>query len=221
MRILIVGTGPSVYHLTRRFLARGHAVTVVDPDPVHALHLSERADATVLSGDGTDPVMLERAGARRADAVLALTGADHDNLAVCQIARRKFGVPRTLSVVNDPDHAEVFRRMGVSFAVSTTELLAQVLHGSAGFEDLETLVLAAGGRIAIAEVALREGAPSVGRLLSEVPLPEGALVGCVIREGGVIVPRGSTLLLPHDRLVIVARPELHTAVLQVLTGGRA
>jgi trk system potassium uptake protein TrkA len=195
-------------------------VTVVDPDPVHALLLSRRLGATVVPGDGTDPVVLERAGARRADAVLALSARDHENLAVCLAARRRFGVSRTVALVNDPEHEEVFRRLGVTAAVSATRILAGVLEGEAGSGGGGTLLHAAGGSVAVGEIALREGSPAAGREVREIPFPEGALLGCVVRDGEAIVPRGETRLLAGDRLLVIARPELHDDLAERLAGPR-
>lgn len=221
MNVLLVGNGQTTYYLGRQFGVRGHGVTIVDPDPAHALHLSRRLSAVVIAGDGSDPGVLERAGARRADAVLALTPHDHENLAVCQVARKKFGVPRTIALVHDPDHEEVFRRLGVTVAVSATRILAQVMESLAGFGAVASFVHAAGGRIAVTEVVLPEGAPVVGRPLRESPLPGGALLGCILRGGETIVPRGDTVPRAGDRLVAIARPELQAELLGCLLGGAA
>ena len=218
MRLLLVGDGQTTYYLARQFASGGHEVTVVEADASRALLLSRRLRAVVVPGDGTDPGVLERAGARKADAVLALTAHDHENLAICQTAQRRFGVPRTVALVHDPEHEEVFRRLGVTAAVSATGILAQVLEGMAGFGSVANLVHAAGGKVAVGEVVLREGAPAVGRALREFPFPEGALLGCIVRDGEAIVPHGETQLLPGDRLVVIARPDSLGPLVTRLTG---
>ena len=99
MRCILVGGGKTAYFLARDFISKGYHVTLVVRNGGEATSLSRRVRATVLHGDGSDPELLEEAGARRADVLLALTPHDEDNLVACQLAQRMFGVPRTISVL--------------------------------------------------------------------------------------------------------------------------
>jgi trk system potassium uptake protein TrkA len=217
MRVIFVGEGKILYFLARQFASR-HTVTIVTSEPEEAGALSRRIKATVLQGDGSDPGVLEEAGARRADVVLALTARDQDNLAVCQIARRMFRVPRTVGLVNDPENEEVFRKLGVSVAFSATQIIAHILEERAGFEEIASLIPVAEGKVTVSEVSLRPESPVVERELQKIAFPEGALVGGIIREGEVIVPRGSTRLLGGDRLIVISQPGCYDQVLRLLTG---
>ncbi len=67
---------------------------------------------TVVHGDGSDPTILEEAGAHGADAVLAVTPNDQDNLAICQLASMQYSVPRTVALVNDPGQRDGLPRAG-------------------------------------------------------------------------------------------------------------
>lgn len=218
MRVIVVGGGKLALFLARDFAGKGYHVTIVNPDGAEATALARRLKATVLQGDGSDPSVLDEAGARRADAVIALTANDEDNLAVCQIARRMFQVPRTVALVNDPENEEVFRQMGVSVAFSATQIIARILEERAGFEEITSLIPVAEGRITISEVFLRPDAPAAGKALQELRLPEGALIGGIVREGQAIVPRGGTILQGGDRLILIAQPEDYDRVLRLLTG---
>jgi trk system potassium uptake protein len=218
MRILVVGSGPIVYFLAREFLARKHRVTVVAEGAAEAQHLARRLRLEVLHGDGSDPRVLEDAGARRADALLALTPHDHDNLAICQIGGDMFGVPRTIVIVNDPENEGVFRQLGVTVAISSTTILARILEERMGFEEIDNLFAVAEGKAIVSEVFLRAGEPGVDRRLDSLELPHGALIGGIIRDGQVIVPRGTTQLHGGDRLIVIAEPQAQEAILQLLTG---
>ena len=218
MRVIVVGNGKIVYFLVRQFASKGHRVTIVTDDREEAGILSRRIKTPVLHGDGSDPGVLEAAGAHRAEGVLALTARDQDNLAVCQIARRMFRVPRTVGLVNDPENEEVFRKLGVSVAFSATQIIARILEERAGFEEISSLIPVAEGKIMVSEVALRADAPVVERELQQLEIPEGALIGGIIREGEVIVPRGNTRLFGGDRLILISQPDCYDQVLRLLTG---
>ena len=218
MRVIVVGSGKIVYFLSRQFISKGYQVTIISADEEEASHFSRRLKATILHGDGSDPRVLEDAEARRAEVVLALTAKDQDNLAVCQVARRMFRVPRTVSLVNDPENEEVFRKLGVSVAFSATQIIARILEERAGFEEVASLIPVAEGKVTVSEITLRADAPGVDRELQRIEFPDGALIGGIIREGEVIVPRGSTRLRGGDRLIVISQPDCYDRVLRLLSG---
>jgi trk system potassium uptake protein TrkA len=218
MNTLIVGGGKLVYFLSRTFASKGYQVTIVNRDKTECVWLARHLKATVVYGDGSDPRILEEAQAAGTDAVLAVTPNDEDNLAICQLARLRFNVPKTLALVNDPDNEEVFRKLGVTTAFSTTRLLSNLIEQKAAFEDITSLAPLADGKVNITEVILDEAAPVIGRALTDVGLPPDSLIAGIIRDEQPIIPRGITTLQARDRLIVITLPENHGRVLKMLTG---
>lgn len=218
MKVILIGGGKLVYFLVRQFASKGYHLTIINQDAVEAKALSRQLKATVILGDGSDPGMLKEAGAYQTDIVLSLTPHDQDNLVACQIAQKRYGVPRTIALVNDPDYQEVFQQLGVTVAFSATQILASLIEQRAGFEDIETLIPAAEGRVSVTEITLHEASPAVGQTLQALELPTGALVGCIVRDGQVIVPRGWSRLQAADRLILICQPEDYGQFLSQLTG---
>jgi len=218
MNIIMIGGGRAVYFLCRNFLSKGYAVTVINRDPEGCSWLARHVKATVVQGEGSDLQILEEAGAYTADAVLAVTPNDHDNLVICQLAAHRFKVPRTLSLVNDPDNEEVFQKLGITGAFSTTRIFSSLIEQRTGFEDIVNLSPACGGMVNVTEIVLRENSPVVGKLLRDIPLPDNSLIATVLRGKEPIVPRGRTTLNSNDRLIVMTLPENHAQVLNLLTG---
>ncbi|MGW8323509.1 MAG: potassium channel family protein, partial [Thermodesulfobacteriota bacterium] len=162
MRVLLVGTGRILYYLARQFSRKKILVTIVTPYATEARELSRRTASSVLEGDGTDPQVLEEAGAYQADALLSLMPNDEDNLVVCQIANRVYRVPRTIALVNDPENEEIFHQLNVSVAISATRILSILLEEQAGFEEISRIVSLAEGTVSVSEVILREDGPAAG-----------------------------------------------------------
>jgi trk system potassium uptake protein TrkA len=221
MNVILIGGGKTTYFLARQFISKGYRVTIINRDAAKAKRLSEQVQALVLWGDGSDPTMLEEAGARRTEVVVALTPNDQDNLVACQLARQMYGVPRTVALVNDPENEAIFVELGVSVAFSATQVIANLLEQKLGFEEITTLLPAAEGRVSITEVVLRPGAPAVDHTLQELDLPDSSLVACIVRDGQVIVPRGNSLLYVADRLILVTMPQSHGQTLRALLGHEA
>jgi trk system potassium uptake protein TrkA len=217
MKVLIVGGGQTLYFLSKRFLARGYEVVVINRDHEECVRLARQLKATVVNGDASDMAVLHEAGALGAHAVLAITPNDQDNLVICQLASIKYGVPRAIALANDPDNAEVFQRLGIS-AFSTTQIISGLIEERAALDEVLNLLPLGEGRVNVTEILLKEDSPVAGKQLKEIILPENALVAVIIRDGRPIVPRGGNRLLPGDRLVLITLPENHGPVVKVFSG---
>lgn len=205
MNIILVGGGKLAYFLSKEFSRRGSSTTVIDNHPEKAKALARETSARVIVGDGSDPLILKDAGAHQADVLVALTSKDDVNLVTCQIAKHHYGVPRTIALVNDPDYREVFQQLGVTVTFSVTQILAHLIEERIGFEAIQSLIPIAEGQVQVTEVMLQENSPALGKTLQTLDLPEGILIGCIIRHEAVIVPRGWTELCLGDRLVLLTQ----------------
>ncbi|MDD3312875.1 TrkA family potassium uptake protein [Pseudodesulfovibrio sp.] len=217
MRVIIVGGGKALYFLGRNFASKGYEVAIVNKDPEECRRLSRELTVEVICGDGGDEHILAQAGARRADAVLAIAPRDQDNLVICQLASLQFGVPRTVALANDPDNVEVFEQLGVS-AFSTTNIVGSLIEQRAALEEITNLLPVGEGRVNVTEILLPEDAPVAGKQLKDIVLPENTLVAVVIRDGDPIVPRGDNDLRTGDTVVLITLPENHGAALKIITG---
>lgn len=217
MKILIVGGGKTVYFLCRTFASKGHDVTVIAPDHAECTAMARRLRATVICADGSNPLVLQEAGAEAADAVLAVTPNDEDNLVVCQLAALRFKVPRVLAAVSDPDNEAAFQRLRVP-AFSTTRAIAEMIEMRSALDTVHNVFSFGGGRVNFTEVILEAASPVVGKQLLALDLPANALIATIQRGSEVIVPHGEATLRAGDRVVLVTVPENHGPVLKMLTG---
>ena len=219
MKILIVGGGKPLYFLCRNFTAKGYEIVIINRDRGECVQLARQLSATVVCGDGSDAGILKEAGAMGADAVLAITPNDQDNLVICQLASLQFGVPRAVALANDPDNVEVFEKLGVS-AFSTTRIVGSLIEQRASLEQITNLLPVGEGRVNVTEIVLDADSPVAGKLLKEISFPDNALIAVVIRDGQPIVPRGASRLLAGDRVVLITLPENHGPVVKAFTGER-
>lgn len=217
MKVLIAGSGKTLYFLGRNFIAKGHKVIIVNRDREECVALARQLKATVICGDASDPEVLKEAGAMGLDVVLAITPNDQDNLVICQLALMQFGVPRSVALANDPENTEVFEKLGVA-ALSTTNIIGSLIEQCASLEKITNLLPVGEGRVNVTEIVLDAESPVVGKYLREIGLPENALVAVIIRSNQPIVPRGANQLMPGDRVVLITLPENHGPVLKVFTG---
>jgi trk system potassium uptake protein TrkA len=130
MFVVIVGGGKVGSYLARALLKQGHEVVVVEKQERKAAMLEQIIEHKLaVIGDGCDPLVLEQAGIKRSDIVVADTGDDEDNLVVCLIAK-KYSKARCIARVNNPANKMVFEsldREDPITVISTTEIIMDVL----------------------------------------------------------------------------------------------
>ena len=128
MYVIVIGGGTVGYYLSRHLLERGHEVTLVENNSARADWLESQLGSIVMRGDGCEVKFMNQTGVERADAVLAVTAEDEDNLVALQLAKKHFNVKKTLARVNNPSNVEIFKTLGVDQAVSATEILLGALE---------------------------------------------------------------------------------------------
>ncbi|MBE9059708.1 TrkA family potassium uptake protein [cf. Phormidesmis sp. LEGE 11477] len=217
MRIILIGTDKLTYFLGRRFASKGYFLTIITPEEENAIALSRKLKATVLTGNGSDPAMLQEAGAYQADVLLALTPKDQDNLIACQIAQDRYGVPKTVALVNDPENREIFEELGVSVAFSATEVLGSMIEQQTASADIRNLVPVTDSGVTITEVVLAENSPAVGSAIKDLKL-QGAVVACVVRRGRVLLAQRRSYLHAGDRVLLISESDRYGQAQKALTG---
>lgn len=208
MFILIVGGGNIGYYLAKTLNASGHEVVIMEKDrQVHRIIADELGEMAV-QGDGCEVRLLEEAGAARADAVVAVTGDDEDNLVICQMAKRMFNVPRTIARVNNPMNEELFHQLGVDAAVSSTKIIQSLIEQEIETGDVIPLAALKRGRLEVVDIDITEQCPVLGTPIGELNLPPESLIMCIVREERAMIPHSDHRLEVGDEIVVLVRAEL-------------
>jgi trk system potassium uptake protein TrkA len=204
MNILIVGLGRTGLYLSEALAETGtHRAVVVESNENRAKAASQEK-IRVIWADGCDPSVLEEAGVRNSDLVVATTGDDEDNLVISQLAKFHFGVPRVIARVNNPrNHWLYTKEWGVDVAVSPTDIITKIIEEEMSLGDLVTLLKLKGGEVALTEITLGTDSRAAGQLVGDLSLPKGSVIVAIMRDGEVIVPGGQTRLMVNDELVAV------------------
>ena len=123
MYVVILGAGRVGSSLASWFLDSGSEVAVIDSDKKKTQILDEALGKICVLGDGANISVMEEAGLTRTDMFIATTGEDHINLIACQIARGKFEVHTTVSVLNEANNGKLFDMAGIDFIVDMSRLV--------------------------------------------------------------------------------------------------
>jgi trk system potassium uptake protein TrkA len=219
MHVIVVGAGIVGRRLARSLAEGGHDVAVVDAQRERCEDVRAESGALAINGDPTRLAVLEEAGVKEADVLVAALDTDAENLAVCVVAKR-YGVGRIIATLNDPGYEEVFKLAGTHRAVGWADVLHNELMLEIERPAVRRVASLAGGRGELLVAKVAEGSSVAGRRVSELAaragFPEGFLFVAVIREGRVIVTKGSTELRAGDDVVVVVTEESVAQVGRVL-----
>ena len=207
MYIIIVGGGNVGYYLAKTLAAAKHEVLLMERDRARYRTISEELGEIVMQGDGCEVSLQTEAGFGRADAVVAVTGSDDDNLVVCQMAKLEYNVPRTITRINDPRNEKLFHKLGVDATVSSTKIIYNLIEQSVGGGEVIPLAALNRGNIEIVEVEISAKSPVLNIAISTLILPPEALIISIIRDGHAVLPSGDTVLSEGDSLIALVNAE--------------
>jgi trk system potassium uptake protein TrkA len=218
-KVLLIGGFHKATALANSLICRGYSVTIINEDYKDCISLAENSELKVIHGDGSKPYVLEDAEAYEHDIAIALTQYDEENLVICQLCKKKFGVRKTVSLVNDPRKTELFHKMGIDSVVCAINTITGIIEQQAFLDEIATVLPIGGkGNISIAEVPIPQSAPSVGKKIWEINMPKEVIIGCILRGENSMVPRGDTRLLAGDILVLISSKENQISAIKELTG---
>jgi trk system potassium uptake protein TrkA len=216
MYVIVVGGGKVGYYLTKTLVNEGYEVLLVEKNAKKVAIYAERFGAVVLEGDGAEFSTLEKAGCARADVVIAVTGDDEDNLVICQTAKMRFDVPRTIARVNNPKNEELFKRLGIDVTVSSTNVILSVIEQEIPERGLKHLLTLKHAQLAIVEATVEPGSVVAGKTLAQVDFPPDTVISAVVRDGTVTIPKGDTALKPRDGIIALVNRNSEEALRQML-----
>ncbi|HUK77866.1 MAG TPA: NAD-binding protein [Thermoleophilia bacterium] len=208
MFIVIVGCGKVGVNTARSLLHLGHEVIVVEQRKSRYDLLLEELGDNIMLGDGTEIWVLEKAGIGRADLVVAVTGDDEDNIIISQIARLKYGAPKVVARVNNPFNQPTFDVLGIDATIcAATNMLRLIMHELPAHKFVPLLTLKR-ENIEVIELEVGETSPLANRRISEITLPEGALLSAILRDGEALLPSQAVDIRPDDYLICLLQPGL-------------
>jgi trk system potassium uptake protein TrkA len=205
-RLLILGGGNIGLFLAEE-IERGLGwinTKVIENNPKRAELVAGRLSRTiVLQGDVLDAEILEEANVAATDTVVAVTNDDETNILASLLAKR-YGSSRAITLINKATYEPLITTLGIDVVVSPRNITVSTIlqHVRRGrIHAVHTLREEFGELI---EAEAMETSPLVGLPLNAAKLPSSVLVGALVRDGQVIIPRGNTVIQAKDRVVLFA-----------------
>ncbi|HLQ29166.1 MAG TPA: TrkA family potassium uptake protein [Ktedonobacteraceae bacterium] len=220
MYIIVGGGGDVGYYLTKSLLSQGHEVLLLEKGGTRFQALAEELGQSVYRGDACEARTMEEVGVSRADVVIAVTGEDDDNLVICQMAKKRFKVARTIARLNNPKNELLFQKLGIDVTVSPTKSILSLIEAELPGSIFVTLLTLKRAGLDIMEVRMPPDSPIVGKTLSAIKLPRSGNIALIIRDNEYIVPTAETKILGNDEVYALVNREGEQALRDALGATR-
>lgn len=217
MKVIICGAGQVGWQIARHLSSERNDVTVVDNNADLVRRATDTLDVQGVSGFASYPDVLDRAGARDADMIIAATHSDEVNMVTCQVAHSVFDVPRKIARLRaqsylDVIYSDLYRRdhMPIEVVISPErEVAAAALKRLAAPAAFDTEFFL-DGKLQLLGIMLDEECPVVNtplRQLSDLFSTLRAVVVGVRREGTLFAPEPGDQLFVGDDIYVMTNIE--------------
>ncbi len=202
-KVMILGGGRAGFYLAQRLLASGLAVKIIEQDEERCNYLvgALKGAALVLCGDCTDLELLQDENLGEMDALVSLTGNDEENLMLALLGKQQ-GVPKVVAKVSRSNFVPLIEQLGIDRAVNPVLISAGEVARFVQGGEIASLSLMFGGQAEALEIVVPEGAGIIGSSLAEAKIPQGLIIGAIVRRGQVLIPDGSSVIESGDRTIV-------------------
>jgi trk system potassium uptake protein TrkA len=209
-RIVVIGGGNIGLFLSKQIMEEIPDVRLklIEVSKDRAERVADELErAVVIYGDSLASEILAEANVQDADAVIAVTNDDQVNILSSLLAKRE-GAARATTLVNNLTYGPLIRSLGIDAvvnprAITVSRILQHIRRGRIrGVHSLRD------GMAEIIEAETLETSPLSGKALRDVKLPAGVIIGAIVRDDEVIIPRGETMIETGDRVIVFATREM-------------
>lgn len=222
LKIIIVGDGKVGFALAEHLSQEEHDVTVIDTNDDALKRASEALDVMCVKGNGASISALRESGVDSADIIIAATSLDEVNMICCQTAKRlgaKFAIARVRNVEYAMELSMLKQDLGIDLVINPEQATAIEIARLLRFPSAANLETFCRGRVELISFRVREGDFLAGQPLSQqTELQKLPMLLCAAEtvKGDVVIPDGSFVPRPGDRLYLIGQPSGLTAFFRLL-----
>ena len=204
---MILGGGNLSYYLAKELRKAKVDVTIIEQDKAKANRLAEKLKhVLIINGDGTDVSLLEEENINEMDAFIGATGFDEHNLLMALMAKQ-YGICKSIAKVSRPNYTKIIDKLDIDAAINPMNITAaNILKFIRGGKILAVSLLL-GGQGEVTEIIVTPDMPYVDKPISSLNLPERVIIGAIIQDGEVIIPKGNDRIKPYDRIIVFSLSE--------------
>ena len=210
-QVTIIGGGSVGLMLAQNLEKVNMKIKIIERDYDRCVQLTESLKKTlVINGDGADFALLEEERVGESDVVISVTNKDEKNL-LCSLLSKQLGVPKVITRVSKNANAKLFERVGIDVAISQNAAAIDDIENHLIKTDVEILAKVERGQGEVLEISVPVDFKT--DMIMNMKLPCRAIIAIIQRRNRVIIPRGTTQIMPFDNLIVFTTHENADAIL--------
>jgi trk system potassium uptake protein len=206
-RVMIAGGSDEGVYLAEHLAEHRVACTVLELRRERCRELARMLPkALILNANATDLELLEMEGVEGIDGFVAVTDRDEINMLAALLAK-SLGARRVIPLIHRVDYMSLVERVGLDAAVSPRISAVNAIMRHVRRGNVASVGTLKGTRAEAIEMVVGAGAAAAGRKVSEMGVPDGAVLGAIVRGDLVILPRGEDVVQGEDRVILFVLPD--------------
>jgi trk system potassium uptake protein TrkA len=205
--VFILGGGGVGAALARKLAGLGIRVKLIEHDDRRCERLAEELDnVVVLHSEGMDIDTLKHEGIEGCDAYVAATQDEQTNI-LCSLLAKSYGAKRAIALVDRHEFVTLAPSLGVDACVSPRLVTASAILKYVRPPGVASLATVEHSNAEVLEIVMPAESAVLGQPLKDIYVPEGAVIGIIVRGPEVVIPSGEDHLECGDHVVVFALPE--------------
>lgn len=209
--VMICGGGRSSFYLASQLSSLGMQVKIIEKNREKCEGLCESLPkkTTIIHGDASNHDLLLEEGIQDADAFVALTGMDEENIIMSMFAKGQ-KVPKIILKVNEDRRGRMIEDFGLDSVVSAKTVTADAIlsyvrarRNSQGSTNVETMYQLVDDKVEALEFIVKAKTRYTDIPLKELSLKPNNLIACIARGREIIIPNGNDSIQVGDNVIVV------------------
>jgi len=219
MRSIVIGAGKMGFSIAKLLSNENHDVVLIDNNEERIRIIDDVLDVQVIAGTGSSWRVLESAGVRNADMVVAVTEIDELNMIACFLAKQ-YGVKTTIARVRDTEYVEqphfsIANLLGIDLIINPEMVTAFEIFNIIKNPEAVNVDYYSDNKVLLAEFIIRNDSPIVNNQLKQLDASKFVILS-IVHDNHMIVPSGDDIIRGGDHVYIITKTEDISAVLKSL-----
>jgi trk system potassium uptake protein TrkA len=207
LRILVIGAGDIGLPIINYLSSIEHKVTVIESNEMKCKEISDKTDATIFCGSGSDLEVWKTIKAENLDLLMALTNDDDVNMGAIKIAKEQFGIPFVIARARQPENVSEMKKLGADFAICPSQEVRRLFLDSLEGLSVKILCQYMTPDFKSVIVTIPINGSIIGKTLKQLDMGEDCRVAALIREDRFLFPSDSFVFLGSDRVLLCGSTE--------------
>lgn len=210
-QVTIIGGGSVGLMLAQNLEKVNMKIKIIESNYDRCVELTENLKKTlVINGNGADFSLLEEERVGESDVVISVTNKDEKNL-LCSLLAKQLGVPKVITRVSQNSNSKLFEKVGIDVAISQNAAAIDDIENHLIKTDVEILAKVEQGQGEVLEISVPFNFTT--EMIMNLKFPSQAIIAIIQRRNRVIIPRGTTQIMPFDNLIVFTTQENADSIL--------